>query len=272
MPTPPTKPDPIKVAKQTAAARRLPAGKLTIKSDPPPEAPDTEIWRADLLCTLSEVALFAFGLDQFSGDAADVGEAHRLALKLRCFSTDLHPNTLVDGWLPPGAYDPDGSKRFPIDELIRRLQAFHRTGTRDPQNYARQTHEAIRGVVQAFNLPDPLTALGFAPATSHAKKTRRGYRSRQQRELTHKQLEAVHLVGQCAGNLSQAARQAGVDHKTMAQHYRAAMAKLGKHALPTPKPQKLPTDRRGQPQIASHDDGPNAPAGQRRIHRDKRSG
>jgi DNA-binding CsgD family transcriptional regulator len=75
------------------------------------------------------------------------------------------------------------------------------------------------------------------------------------RPLTGKQAEAVHIVGECGGNIAEAARRLGVNAKTVRQHYSAAMAKLGRaagrqHARPT----RLARDRRGQENLAEGND------------------
>jgi DNA-binding CsgD family transcriptional regulator len=71
--------------------------------------------------------------------------------------------------------------------------------------------------------------------------------------LTAKQVEAVQMVGDCKGNFAEAARRLGVTSKTVRQHYRAAITKTGqtvvKHAT-----KALPSDRRGQTNLADGDD------------------
>jgi DNA-binding CsgD family transcriptional regulator len=73
------------------------------------------------------------------------------------------------------------------------------------------------------------------------------------KSLTPKQAEVVHLVGECKGDLAEAARRLGRDRKTIKQHYDAAITKLGKKTVnAATKP--LPTDRRGQENVADGDD------------------
>ncbi|MEW6358495.1 MAG: hypothetical protein AB1696_19330 [Planctomycetota bacterium] len=67
------------------------------------------------------------------------------------------------------------------------------------------------------------------------------------RPLTDKQTEAMQIVGECKGSIAAAAKRLGRDHKTVRQHYDAALKKMGKKAVNhLIKKQRLPTDRRGQ--------------------------
>lgn len=47
------------------------------------------------------------------------------------------------------------------------------------------------------------------------------------KELTNRQVEAVQIVGECEGDIAKAARQMGLDRKTVEQHYNAGLSKLG---------------------------------------------
>ena len=69
------------------------------------------------------------------------------------------------------------------------------------------------------------------------------------RPLTERQVEVMQLVGEYKGNLAAVARQMGLNHKTVRQHYKAAMNKLGQKSLKHPTT-RLPTDRRGQVNVA----------------------
>lgn len=71
--------------------------------------------------------------------------------------------------------------------------------------------------------------------------------------LTAKQTETVQVVGECKGDLAEAARRLGIDRKTVKQHYDAASRKLGKIAVKHTT-QPLRTDRRGQANVAQEDD------------------
>lgn len=75
--------------------------------------------------------------------------------------------------------------------------------------------------------------------------------ARSPKQLTAKQTEAVHLVGEHKGNVSAAARAMGRDPKTVRQHYEAGMKKLGKAGVPLGKTKRLTHDRRGQPDVTT---------------------
>jgi hypothetical protein len=73
------------------------------------------------------------------------------------------------------------------------------------------------------------------------------------KELTPKQLEASQIVAECKGDIAEAARRLGKDRATVEQHYRAAMKKLGKTVVKY-KTKQLPSDRRGQANLADGQD------------------
>jgi hypothetical protein len=85
------------------------------------------------------------------------------------------------------------------------------------------------------------------------------------RPLTPKQAEALHTLGECAGNYAKAARRIGIDRKSFEERCKAAYGKLGRkgtkrHEMEINKAlvAKLPRDGRGQEVVATHDDGPAA--------------
>ena len=71
--------------------------------------------------------------------------------------------------------------------------------------------------------------------------------------LTAKQLEAMQIVGECKGDIAEAARRLGKDRSTIKQHYDAATAKLGKRP-PKHSTEQHATDRRGQANLATDSD------------------
>ena len=77
------------------------------------------------------------------------------------------------------------------------------------------------------------------------KKHKRNRPSLEMKPLTEKQTEAAQIVGQCKGNISEAARRLGVTRKTVEQHYKAALRKMGETVVKQATRQ-LPLDRRGQ--------------------------
>ena len=79
----------------------------------------------------------------------------------------------------------------------------------------------------------------------HKLKRRRRKSDAQPNALTPRQLEAMQIVGECKGNMAEAAKRIGRHRKTVQQHYQAALAKLGRTAVKHATQQ--PTlDRRGQ--------------------------
>lgn len=103
---------------------------------------------------------------------------------------------------------------------------------------------------------DTVTTPPAAPS-SGAKPVKRRFskhrKSLTESNLTDKQMEAVHIVGECKGNIAEAARRLGKDYSTIKQHYDAATAKLGKRAVKHSTEQHA-TDRRGQANIATDSD------------------
>jgi hypothetical protein len=91
---------------------------------------------------------------------------------------------------------------------------------------------------------------------AHAGRRRRRWHERKQRPMTAKQAEAVQIVGECKGNLAQAAKRIGIGRKTLKERYDAGMKKLGRADLGTQRRflQRLKHDRRGQVDLANGED------------------
>ena len=70
------------------------------------------------------------------------------------------------------------------------------------------------------------------------------------RPLTLRQAEVVQAVGECKGNLAEAARRLGIDRKSLKECYDAGMKKLARAGRPKPKTVRLSVDRRGQEKVA----------------------
>jgi hypothetical protein len=83
---------------------------------------------------------------------------------------------------------------------------------------------------------------GKAPARRH----RRPPLTPKARPLTGRQCEVVQIVGECKGNLAEAAKRLGIDRKSLKESYDAAMEKLGRAGIPKSKTKRLPVDLRGQ--------------------------
>ncbi len=72
--------------------------------------------------------------------------------------------------------------------------------------------------------------------------------------LTQRQAEVVHIVAECEGNISKAAKQLGRNPKTVRETYATAMEKLGKAARPMkPKTLRAAVDKRGQETVRSRE-------------------
>lgn len=97
---------------------------------------------------------------------------------------------------------------------------------------------------------------GERPAGGPAKpkRTRRRLPKSGDPSLTPKQVEAVFLVGECEGNVTAAAKRAGIDPKSMRDRYKGALAKLGRAGVPKPKTRQMPRDLRGQDSVTKSDD------------------
>jgi predicted DNA-binding protein (UPF0251 family) len=94
------------------------------------------------------------------------------------------------------------------------------------------------------------------PKTDDAnKQRRRPSKTRKPRPLTTNQVEAIQIVGECKGNVSQAAKRLRKDRKTVDEQYRAGLKKLGKSVVRSrDKTRLLPRDRRGQENLSEDDD------------------
>jgi hypothetical protein len=115
-------------------------------------------------------------------------------------------------------------------------------------------HKMLREMIAYFvdYLRDRASELSAAEAKGGGAGRKRKSRKRQSakpRPVTPAQAEAVQIVGECKGNMSEAARRLGKDPKTVRQNYRAGLRNVGMSAAvlnQKPKTQNLPHDRRGQ--------------------------
>ena len=97
----------------------------------------------------------------------------------------------------------------------------------------------------------------FQQVTAQSKRRTRKRRSpyeKKIRPLTEKQAEAVHIVGECKGSISEASRRIGIDPKSLRDRYNSAMKKLGQAGVRKPKTIALPHDQRGQVHASKPDD------------------
>ena len=111
-----------------------------------------------------------------------------------------------------------------------------------------------------------------APGTPAGKRKRRRRKTPQNpRPITAKQTEAMQIVGECQGNLAEAARRIGINPKSLRERYDAACKKLGRKAVKA-MTKSFPKDRRGQEDVASSDDGPGSLRDNPHVRRDRRGG
>jgi hypothetical protein len=109
--------------------------------------------------------------------------------------------------------------------------------------------------------PSPLQVVPFVVGqlrhevkTSPPKRRRQGT-AKKPRPLTARQTEVIQIVGECKGNLAQAATRLGRNRKTIVEIYKAGMKKLGKDVSHAKKSDRLiARDRRGQSDVADIDD------------------
>jgi hypothetical protein len=106
--------------------------------------------------------------------------------------------------------------------------------------------DAVREHFKGF----ALRLLGADKAARSPKRKRRRASVLRVVPLTEKQCEAAYLVGEHKGNISAAARAAGRKRQAMEKSYKTAMKKLGMRIV-KPKTQPLPSDRRGQADVAT---------------------
>jgi DNA-binding NarL/FixJ family response regulator len=88
--------------------------------------------------------------------------------------------------------------------------------------------------VDAANLgaiKQSLTQLGTPAAGKRRTPRRRPSTTGKRCALTPKQVEVVQIVGECKGNIAEAARKLGRDPKTIAECFKAATKKLGKEPV-----------------------------------------
>jgi hypothetical protein len=143
--------------------------------------------------------------------------------------------------------------------ILHELKNKHRLDcwSNDPNNNTLQ-HVTMDSVA------DALEAVGRNAGAGKTKNHRgvgQRRRRRQQRGPTPKQLEAVQIVGECNGNIAEAARQLGRDAKTVSELYRKGLKNAGSLTISRrnrPRTGSIPTDARGQVGISSADKGPAA--------------
>ena len=134
-----------------------------------------------------------------------------------------------------------------FDELLweQELAAlvFERTGLQPTEFYRLSIAGRIPWLRRAIKKP------------SQTRRARRGTKLRKLRALTSAQTAAIQIVGECKGNIAEAARRLGKDRKTVEESYRTGLLKLNKTAFWNKgKTRLLPRDRRGQEVASDTDD------------------
>lgn len=121
--------------------------------------------------------------------------------------------------------------------------------------------DAMRRVEDCFKQQCALNPPGLRATTPNQAKQKSPTRRARKRTgastpkpLTEKQAKAIHLYGVFKGNTAEVGREMGVGRKTADQHIKAALEKLGKHAMTPGKTRSLPTDKRGQESITEETD------------------
>jgi predicted DNA-binding protein (UPF0251 family) len=104
--------------------------------------------------------------------------------------------------------------------------------------------EATMGAAADNALPDE------ASKSATGRRRRRRQPAKPIDSLTSRQAEAVHIVGEANGNFSEAAKAMGISRAAVVKLYRKAMHRLGRNALTKPRTKAIPTDQRGQDNVA----------------------
>jgi hypothetical protein len=87
------------------------------------------------------------------------------------------------------------------------------------------------------------------------KRKRASDKPRKPRPLTPWQAEVTQIVGECKGNIAQAAKRLGRDPSTIRESYKAAMTKLGKEVVRSrDKTRLFARDKRGNEMVSAEDD------------------
>jgi hypothetical protein len=114
--------------------------------------------------------------------------------------------------------------------------------------------EQFANLKAALQSADCATPPSKAARTSGRARTKPKPRPRVSISLTPKQRKALEVVGECKGNISEAARRLDRDRKTVKQHYEAGMRKLGQSGDIDTKTVSIKSDRRGQLDVTREDD------------------
>jgi hypothetical protein len=185
------------------------------------------------------------------------GELFLRAVQSGAFSDDTALDLLLRQWDYPDAQKRNQATFMAVCEhwLPSRRPGF-KLGQHDPSVLLPV------GPPPAFGYPHAMRLIAdeiakATPETSLVDKPKRRRRpTTATKPLTEIQAEVVQIVGECKGNVAEAARRRGRDRKTVDEEYKAALKKLGKSVVKATT-QPLPKDRRGQENITDGDNRRN---------------
>jgi hypothetical protein len=181
-----------------------------------------------------------------------------------------------EGWNPLLCRAADEWKeRFGLPVLGDDVDAWHTAALAagfSQERYATAPFREIADGICAW----AVSQLGPQPTGAGRKKQsvrRRPGTAPKPRPLTPRQVEVIQIVGECKGNIAEAATRLGRDRKTIVETYQAGMKKLGKDvSFPKKSDRLIARDRRGTLDVADIDDSrsENADEDHRRKYRNRR--
>ena len=155
-----------------------------------------------------------------------------------------------------------------VRPLVLLIQEYQRDGQPDERDTVKRLLESLRpkspNLASGQVIRDRCDAVlelipeaGAEPGDGKTatKRKKRATSPRKSRPLTPRQTEVIQIVGECKGNIAEAARRLGIDRKTVDEAYKAGMAKLGKDVCRLKKSDRvIARDKRGQLDVSDIDD------------------
>ena len=145
-------------------------------------------------------------------------------------------DAILRQWPAVQAYLRDEAPRFDCRQLVAMIE-----------------DEAARSAARAFPPAVPAPPATVEGKGNRTTRRRRAGTDRKPRPLTARQAEVIQIVGECKGNVAKAAERLGLHRKTVAEAYKAGLAKLGKTVVKHAT-RLFPRDRRGQDDVSEADD------------------
>lgn len=133
-----------------------------------------------------------------------------------------------------------------LDAVLPNLSQIHQSELIRIKERLRLPNDALDGdhlARMGKAVEEAKERLQLGAADKKKRSNRRG--ATEPKPLTAKQLEAAQLVGEYKGNIAAAAKAVGRDRKTIEQHYKVGLEKLGRKAVKHTT-QRVSRDRRGQ--------------------------